>query len=506
MKKTLLSLLIIFTTSLVAQTSCSTAIDITGNGTITTPTYTTSTFSGGCLATKANIKAIWYKYTATSNGEVTLSSNLTANDGTSYTDDTRISAFKGTCSALTCIGSNDDISGSNYLSTVTIPVASGQTYYFQWDNYWGLDTASPNLGLQFTFTFAAVSCIRPGLADFYLPGNYTTTSVNLFWNQAIGSPSNYDTDWSTSFATAAGSGTILSASTLVAGSPAYAYSSPSGITASSNIRYYIRSNCGGSQSAWVGPNFAYLAKILPFTHTFDVAADNYTNGFIGFSRFTSSGTSTPANYADGGAGTAMYTYNSTTVTSNLKAFTRAISLQANELVTVNFKTRLWAQGTISPMTFDLTVGTDQNPATTATVIQNFTESSDAAYTTRTATWTAPTAGIYYFGIHNKAAAGNQTFLFIDTIAMTSVLSTDEFATNAFAIFPNPATNEVRISSDGTYTINNIYVTDLKGRIVKEKTVESVGNATINIGDLTNGVYLMTINSSAGSSVKKIVKN
>lgn len=504
MKKLLLSLLAIISLDSIAQGTCATALPIPANGTLTAPSYSTSTFSNGCLGSRTGVKAIWYSYTAASNGELTLSSDLAINDGTTYTDDTRISVFRGTCTALVCIGSNDDVSGTNYKSTVTVPVAAGSTYYIQWDNYWGLDnTAAPDLGFQFSVNFQALSCIRPGAFDFYLPGNYTTTSAALFWNQAIGSPANYDTDWSITPTAAAGTGTIVNTATLTPASgtnPAYASSTISGIPASSNVRYFVRSNCGGSQSAWQGPYFAYLAKSLPYTTTFDDVNLNYSDGFIGFTRFTSTATTNPANYADGGAGTAYYTFNSTTAASNSRAYTRAISLQAGEQVTFTFKTRLFP-ATAVPISFNVTVGNGQSAATQTTVLQSFTESDSTAYNLKTVTYTANTAGIYHFGFHNNSAAGTvQSFLFFDTLSLTSVLSNDKFNSESISIYPNPATDVLNVS--GVENVTSLVINDINGR-----TIKTVNNATsINVSDLNAGVYFVNITTENGNVTKKFMKN
>ena len=359
---------------------------------------------------------------------------------------------------------------------------------------------------RFTFTFNAVACVRPGGYDFYLPDTYTTTSASLYWNQAVGAPSNYDTDWSTDFATPPGSGTIVSTSTLNAGPPAYATSTITSIPASSNVRYYVRSNCGGSQSAWQGPFFAYLAKTLPYTTTFDVVANNYTDGFVGFSRLTTNATSTPANYADGGAGTAMYTFNSTTAASNLRAYTRAISLQAGETVTFNFKTRLYP-ATAVPMTFNVTVGNAQSATAQSTILQSFTESSAAAYTQRSATFTASNAGVYHFGFHNNSPAGTvQSFLFFDTLEMTSVLANEQFNSGKFSVYPNPVNDVLTIANSSLYEIKSVTITDVNGRTIKNVSLGNVTETQVNVGELTSGVYFLNIDTTNGSITKKFVKN
>jgi hypothetical protein len=521
MKKNLLFTLLFFTSIVsFAQNGQTWANAITianANGTtISTAAYSaTSTYISTCQGTRTGIRAIWYKYTPTANGELTVTSNLPTNNNTgSYTDDTRLSIVKGTsATTLTCVDYNDDIAPAatpaNYLSEVTVPVAAGTTYYIQWDNYWhaadtGTAAAGVSRGLQFKATFTAASCIRPGALDFYAPDTYTDTSVNTYWNNAIGSPLNYDLDWSITFADAAGAGTIVS---FPSGTGTTTTGALSGLPASQNFRYYVRSNCGGSQSAWAGPRYGYLGVTLPYTNSFDDATKNYTDGFRGFSLMSSSTTATPPIADDSGTGKLMYTFNSTTAVSNLWAYSRAISLAAGEQVTVKFKTNLYAQGTTvpSPMTLQVTVGNAQTAASqTTTVGPVITTSNASGFVQQSVTWTATTAGIYYFGFNNNSGAGaTQSYLFFDSLDISSVLSTNNYLLSKLSVYPNPAVDVVNISND-TIQINSIEMTDLNGRIVKTQKIGAT-QGQVSISDLSTGVYMMKINTAQGNATKKIVK-
>jgi hypothetical protein len=91
-------------------------------------------------------------------------------------------------------------------------------------------------------------------------------------------------------------------------------------------------------------------------------------------------------------------------------------------------------------------------------------------------------------------------------ATDSLLGTDQFVshTNAFSVYPNPATNFVNVSSYD-YTVNKVDILDMNGRIVKSVSDNS-NEVQINLSDLAQGVYMMTITSNEGiSSTKKIVK-
>lgn len=502
--KKLLLLLTVFGSfiSMNAQGTCATAINLTTNGTYTTGTingtfkvacYNTFTPQGGGTA-----KGYWYKFTPASNGELSISTNLPTNDGTVKSDDTRVSIATGVCTGtLTCVQGNDDIDDTNYLSEIlNMPVVAGTTYLIEWDNRWSA------LPFDFTFTFTAVTCARPTV--FYLPEYASTSAVDLYWDQTTVVPTDYEVDWSTDFSAAAGVGTSV---TAAAGALTYSTANISGMPASSNFRYFVRSNCGATQSNWSGPYYGYLPASLPYSNSFEDESKNNTDGFINFSLFNSTATSTPPNYADGGVGYAMYTFNSTTAASDTRAYFRGVYLTAGEIATVSFKTRLYntaIPSAPSPFTFSLTGGIAQ-AAASQTAIQSFTNTSDVEYTTHTATYTATATGLYYFGIHNNTpAAATQTFLFLDAISITSNLSNNEFLASNVSIYPNPTKDMINISNSINATINSIQVTDLNGRTVKSIVVNA-NEGQLNISDLASGIYMMNVSTDQGNITKKIIK-
>jgi hypothetical protein len=349
-----------------------------------------------------------------------------------------------------------------------------------------------------TFLGKEVSCVSPTV--FYLPDYLSTSSADLYWDQPTVVPSTYDIDWSNTFSTPAGSGTLVSAP---AGALSYSTGNISGLTPSSNFRYYVRANCGASQSTWAGPFYGYLPVSLPYSNNFENPSNNYTDGFINFTLFNSTALSTPANYADGGAGLAMYTFNSTTAASDARAYFRGVNLTAGEIVTVEFKTRLYSATTAQPMSFNLTVGASQSAVDQTTIVQSYTNSSAAAYTTHTATYIVPSSGIYYFGIHNNTPQATvQTFLFLDTISLTTNLSINDNLISSISIYPNPVTTSLYISNDNNIEIKNISVTDINGRVIKNE----LGTLTqINVSDLNSGVYFVTIETAEGKTTKKFIK-
>lgn len=485
-------------------TTCANAINVSTTS-ITTASLN-GTYVAYCQGSATGIDAKWYRYTATANGEVTISSNLPANNGTTKSNDTRVSVLSGTgtdCSALEqCVATGDDISATNYLTTVTFPVQSGKTYYIQWDNFW---TPTVTLGFDWTFNFTAVSCIRPGALDVYLPGEYTTTGATLAWDNAIGNPPSYDIDWSTNLTAAAGTGTIVP---TTAGATTYTLGPITGLPASQNFRYYIRSNCGFTQSAWQGPFYGYLPKTGSFNHDFNT--DDAEDGFVGdFTLFQPGPTSTLLSYTDGSTGGSVYTFNSQTAASDEWAFTRGTALTAGEVVSIKYKTRIYpATGTTAPMSLRVTAGTDQIDDAQINILQTISPTGNTTFTQQqTPNWTVPATGIYYFGFNNNSAQNaTSTAIFLDTIeiSVSAPAGTNDALASKFSVFPNPATSVITISGADAL-VNGVEVIDLNGRTVKTLKVNGVAETQINISDLSAGVYMMNISSDKGVATKKIVK-
>ncbi|HMN04949.1 MAG TPA: FG-GAP-like repeat-containing protein [Flavobacteriales bacterium] len=103
------------------------------------PEAPTPICTGGSTATLGR----WYKYTATMDTVLMLTTDLAQNNGT----DTRVHIYTGTCGNLTCLAGDDD-SGSGYSSVVIFGVTTGTTYYIAFDNRW---TAS---GFTFELRYA----------------------------------------------------------------------------------------------------------------------------------------------------------------------------------------------------------------------------------------------------------------------------------------------------------------------------------------------------------------
>lgn len=112
----------------IAQLTCASALNLT-LGTNTAPPITGTPAASACNIGVPGTAGLWYKYTATQDKSVTVSTVVTGQN-----IDTRQIVYKGSCGALTCVTANDDFLGTS--SQVTFTAQTGNTYYIVFDNKW----------------------------------------------------------------------------------------------------------------------------------------------------------------------------------------------------------------------------------------------------------------------------------------------------------------------------------------------------------------------------------
>lgn len=87
------------------------------------------------------------------------------------------------------------------------------------------------------------------------------------------------------------------------------------------------------------------------------------------------------------------------------------------------------------------------------------------------------------------------------------LSTQDFSKNNFAIFPNPAKENIVLSSS-THSGNLIIqIINIQGKVLSNKNVAFDNDDSINVSNLSKGIYFLNIEDESGNkSIKKFVKN
>ena len=143
-----------------AQDDCANALQITAGIYIIDLVDGTEVPSPVCASGGDNSDhGEWYRYTADEDYTLTVTTDLANNTGI----DTRVHIYSGDCGSLNCIDGDDD-SGTGYLSTLSIQVEAGESYYIAFDDNW------TTLG----FEFAVVEN-----APISFPIQFTTQSINL---------------------------------------------------------------------------------------------------------------------------------------------------------------------------------------------------------------------------------------------------------------------------------------------------------------------------------------
>jgi hypothetical protein len=98
-------------------------------------------------------------------------------------------------------------------------------------------------------------------------------------------------------------------------------------------------------------------------------------------------------------------------------------------------------------------------------------------------------------------------LYVDNLSfnnLVSSVSTYYSKTTSLKFYPNPASDNVTFEIDNTNNSNlilNIY--NIIGTLVKSETIKQ-NNRQINIGDLTKGVYMVTVKSKGITETQKLI--
>jgi uncharacterized delta-60 repeat protein len=97
--------------------------------------------------------------------------------------------------------------------------------------------------------------------------------------------------------------------------------------------------------------------------------------------------------------------------------------------------------------------------------------------------------------------GDNSSAFLIKLHTEQSLSTTSFDTaNAFVIYPNPVQNVLHLQANKFTSIKAVKIYDLQGKIVLQDT-----NETINVSNLSKGLYIVKISTEEGEFTKKFMK-
>lgn len=114
---------------------------------------------------------------------------------------------------------------------------------------------------------------------------------------------------------------------------------------------------------------------------------------------------------------------------------------------------------------------------------------------------------FYIGALNQSSVVK-----LDNIKLSALqtlpsylVSTSEFVSSKFTIFPNPVTDVVTITNSENIGIEQIKVFDISGKTIKLLNFHNENKVQLNLGDFVAGMYLLHIKTNAGTAIKKVVK-
>jgi len=406
----------------------------------------------------------------------------------------KASTTTATAAAFTTVlnASIAPVSGTNfYKYTIDLTPYLGQTFYVGFHSqttdmfYFDLD----NVVLGSTLT-----CIEPISPLTLTP---TSSSVTVSWSASTSAPAQgYDIYHSTSGAAPASNATP----SLSVGADITTGTIP-GLTPGTKYYFYVRSKCSSTVSSVWGPlGVVSTAVPPPYSYGFDNAS-----GYL--ADFWTGTWSTNATAGNPQAGTQMvFSNNSTTAATNRSIVSRGIMLEANSINTITFYLRNFVNA-VTPQSISLGVGSAPGVGNQPNILWTSSTVANAAWTQYTATFTPTTSGAYYFAFnHFSPTQTVAVTLGLDTFALSSVLSTEDFNAKKLSVYPNPVKDIVNISTELNYSLQSVNITDINGRTVKSVKLNGEASAQVNISDLSSGIYMMNIASDQGSVIKKIVKN
>src|SRR5690606_16454990 len=87
-----------------------------------------------------------------------------------------------------------------------------------------------------------------------------------------------------------------------------------------------------------------------------------------------------------------------------------------------------------------------------------------------------------------------------------ILSVRGFDENSFAVYPNPAKNEIFLSLENNSGKINVKILNVEGKVLSTQNKEAETQTSIDVSNLKTGIYFLSIEGENGNRVvKKFIK-
>jgi len=352
---------------------------------------------------------------------------------------------------------------------------------------------SGTYGVTLDFTvniLPAPACIPPTALT---ATNITAISADLGWTEN-GTATSWDIEWGTLGFTATGTPNIPAATNtqnLPGLSPNTAYS------------FYVRANCGGSESNWSGP-FTFtttcVAANVPFSQDFESAT---VPALPNCSSQQNVGTGNlwtveNATNAYGFTGKYLrYRWN-TTNAANTWFFTQGINLTGGTAYSISYD---YGATGLYPENLKVAYGSSNSAAAMTNVLADYPDLNIGTPSNEIVEFTPATTGVYYFGF-NAYSTADQFYLYVDNIAVDVALANNSFDNSNFSYYPNPVKNILNLSYN--QNISQVEVFNLLGQKMASNSFDAT-TAQVDMTSYTSGIYLVNVTSNNTTKTIRVIK-
>ena len=94
-------------------------------------------------------------------------------------------------------------------------------------------------------------------------------------------------------------------------------------------------------------------------------------------------------------------------------------------------------------------------------------------------------------------------MLIDNFVIETTLGTDEFSENNINIYPNPVKGILNYSTSDSVVLSAITINDISGKQIYMSG--NIINNSIDVSNLSSGVYFVTFKSDKSLVIKKFIK-
>ena len=116
----------------------------------------------------------------------------------------------------------------------------------------------------------------------------------------------------------------------------------------------------------------------------------------------------------------------------------------------------------------------------------------------------PQSNVLFRFVFQSDFVDNYDGALIDNFVVENVaLSNEQFSYNTINIYPNPANTTLNFTISNSSTISAIKINDISGKEVYNKLIGSINS--IDISNLSSGVYFVTFKTDSNSVIKKFIK-